>query len=533
MRKWKTGFSQKLHIAFGSLLLIILGLSWYFYDSVRWFERDIARVVLANEVLQDYSRLAELGLRGLNTISTSVASGVPTRPPYWDQYLAQTRSTLAAIRRGIGKEVAFSGASSDIQELEDLEALEQLVEEVTAAGFAIERLLSSGDRDGANATFLTLREDQLTDSLLQMVEQALADQRIEASLAQLQTSNSTGIVTKLLPIFAAFFIVLTLIIGGLFSGSLTQSINTLQEGARALASGHLGHRIPRLRETEFQRLGAVFNEMAAELLEHRTKLHDVNTGLEAEIEERTRALKNSNNRLAELDSTRRKLLAEITHEFRTPLTVIRGEAEIALRLSDGLPSAHREAFQRIVDQADETTRLVDDLLFMARADAGEPSLKVRPVSLVNTLRTVCENFSARATQEHLSIEHELGTQQVLVMGDPGRLRQVFSILIDNALRYSNPRGTIHVTLSVVGQMAQVAVRDEGIGVTEEEAKHVFERFYRSRSAEAHARGTGLGLPVAKAIVLAHRGKITLTGVKGKGATATVTLPTKNQLRIVA
>ena len=121
----------------------------------------------------------------------------------------------------------------------------------------------------------------------------------------------------------------------------------------------------------------------------------------------------------------------------------------------------------------------------------------------------------------------------MVMGDAGRLRQVFSILIDNALRYSAQQGTVTVSMSRVGAEVVVKVKDDGIGLTPEEARQAFQRFFRGGKAQSHARGTGLGLPVAKAIVEAHKGRITLSGEPGKGALATVVLPTEYKLKAVA
>jgi two-component system sensor histidine kinase BaeS len=119
------------------------------------------------------------------------------------------------------------------------------------------------------------------------------------------------------------------------------------------------------------------------------------------------------------------------------------------------------------------------------------------------------------------------------MGDDGRLRQVFSILIDNALRYSNAGGKVEVRLKRQGLEIVVTVRDSGIGLTVEEARQAFQRFYRGGQAQGHARGTGLGLPVAKAIVEAHKGRIALEGKPGEGALATVVLPAEDKLKAVA
>jgi signal transduction histidine kinase len=284
-----------------------------------------------------------------------------------------------------------------------------------------------------------------------------------------------------------------------------------------------------LNEWEFEQLGSAFNTMAHQLAEHRTIMRDSNIRLEATIEERTRALKSSNETLELVDENRRKLLADISHEFRTPLTVIRGESEIALRGKIKTKVEYKETLARIMDQADQATRLVDDLLFIARADAGEPRLKITQVSLNSLLSATCKDFAARAEQNGISIDQDLAATEIMVMGDAGRLRQVFSILIDNALRYSVQDSTITVSLSSDDMGIVVKVKDTGIGLTDDEARQAFQRFFRGGKAQSHARGTGLGLPVAKAIVEAHKGRITLEGKPDEGALVTVVLPNEQDL----
>jgi signal transduction histidine kinase len=149
------------------------------------------------------------------------------------------------------------------------------------------------------------------------------------------------------------------------------------------------------------------------------------------------------------------------------------------------------------------------------------------------LGAVCADFAARAEQRKISIGQDLTKESAMVMGDDGRLRQVFSILIDNALRYSDTGGNVVVGLEKKGQDIVVTVRDSGIGLTKEEAKLAFKRFFRGGQAQSHARGTGLGLPVAKAIVEAHKGSIKLEGKPGKGTLATVLLPAEDTLKAVA
>jgi signal transduction histidine kinase len=170
---------------------------------------------------------------------------------------------------------------------------------------------------------------------------------------------------------------------------------------------------------------------------------------------------------------------------------------------------------------------------MARADAGEPSLKVRPITVGSLLTRVCADFGAKAKKQKVSIEQPLVFENAVVMGDSGRLRQVFSILIDNALRYSKEGGTVEVDLKRDENDVIVTVTDNGIGLTKEEARQAFQRFYRGGKAQGHARGTGLGLPVAKAIIEAHKGSISLEGEPGKGAVATIVLPVEDKLKAVA
>ena len=132
-----------------------------------------------------------------------------------------------------------------------------------------------------------------------------------------------------------------------------------------------------------------------------------------------------------------------------------------------------------------------------------------------------------------AFEQVIAIENAVVMGDAGRLRQVFTVLIDNALRYSKKGDRVEVGLQRQGRDVIITVQDTGIGLTREESRLAFQRFFRGSKAQGHARGTGLGLPVAKAIVEAHNGTISLEGEPGKGALATVILPAEKKLKAVA
>jgi two-component system OmpR family sensor kinase len=529
----KTSFSRKLHLAFGAMLIITLALAWYFYDSVKWFEYDVERITIANSVVNAHRRLSEQTDLKLSLIEDSVANESIGDLPRWHDNIQVLRTAIINIRHASSQENELRSTGSEAGQMEILNEMERLVEAIIDSGETIRSALAEQRPENARAELQRLRDTGTVGVFKELMAETLAASNKKLEQANTETIALAHYITGVLPLFMLTLAGLTAMIAWLFSRSLTRSVSELHHGAQAFSNDDLNHRIPELHEREFERLGAAFNAMARQLAEHRSAMRDSNIRLEAIVEERTRALKSSNETLARVDENRRKLLADISHEFRTPLTVIRGESEIALRGKVKTKAEYQETLARIMDQADQTTRLVDDLLFIARADAGEPRLKIRPVSVNNLLRASCADFSARAEQRGISLNLALGKKEFMVMGDDGRLRQVFSILIDNALRYSSQNGSVTVSLGISGKEIVVRVKDNGIGLTAEEVRQAFQRFFRGGKAQSHARGTGLGLPVAKAIVEAHKGRITLEGKPGEGALASVYLPAEAKLRAVA
>jgi signal transduction histidine kinase len=246
-------------------------------------------------------------------------------------------------------------------------------------------------------------------------------------------------------------------------------------------------------------------------------------------------LRKTNAALSRVDQTRRQLFADISHELRTPLTMIRGEAQVALRGSKKSPAEYKEALQRIHDQAQQLGRLVDDLLFIARTDGGAPHLKRETVALHTLVGQVCLEAEVLADPRNIHIHFQTNVKSAMVTGDPGRLRQLFVILLENAIRYSKPAGRITVDISPALAGVAVSVIDSGIGIAPDELERVFERFYRggNGAATANPEGSGLGLPVAKAIIDAHSGTVKIASKLNKGTTVTVTLPVARKLQAVA
>ena len=536
MPRFTKQINDKLHVVFATLLLITLALAWYFFDSVRSYEYDAQRITMANNVLQGYLEVSNLTYQQLSALEDSVMGGDAGDVTDWQSRSTTLREAVSRVRASFAGGVAFDQKAGEGKDPEPIVEIERVVEEIIGASALINQAMVEGRADDASDELNKLRGTGVAAYFSSLIIAAINEQKREARRVDQDAIALAHHITDLLPIFMYALVIITLLVMYLLSRSITRSVNALHEGARAFTDGNLAHRIPELREQEFSRLGEAFNTMALSLSDHRTRLQDDNIRLkatEATVNELRRALKNSSAKLSDIDVNRRKLLGDISHEFRTPLTVIRGESEIALRGANKTKAEYRESFQRIIDQIDQTTRLVDDLLFIARAGAGEPRLKMRSVSIASIIEAVCNDFSVKAEQREISIEQDFKGARAVVLGDSGRLRQVFAILMDNALRYSKPGGKVVVQLLRSDDDVVISFRDHGIGLSDEEAELAFERFYRGIIAEKYTRGTGLGLPVAKAIVEAHKGRISLQGKLGDGAMATVTLPVESRFRIVA
>jgi signal transduction histidine kinase len=170
--------------------------------------------------------------------------------------------------------------------------------------------------------------------------------------------------------------------------------------------------------------------------------------------------------------------------------------------------------------------LVNDLLFIARQGAGTAPLNLRPIDLSDLVERVAGDAKVIAYDKSIGITLAKGSaRREKIQGDPARLRQLFLVLLDNAVRYSKSKGAIEVKVERSNGNVTVRVSDHGVGIAAEEIEGVFERFRRGGKAmEMNAEGLGLGLPLAKAIVEAHKGRIEMKSQIGKGTTVTVTLP---------
>jgi heavy metal sensor kinase len=216
--------------------------------------------------------------------------------------------------------------------------------------------------------------------------------------------------------------------------------------------------------------------------------------------------------------------ADASHELRTPVSLIRTEAELALRRSRG-EVEYKESLRHILLEAERTTLLIEQLLALARADSGRETLHMQPVDLHQTLRGIVDSWQQVATIRDLQFSAEMDEDGALVMGDETMLRRLIDILLDNAFQYTPSPGSVSLRLQQREDAIAIAVQDSGVGIAKEEQGKIFERFYRVDQARNRARGgTGLGLAIAHWIVTQHHGSIRVESQPGKGATFRVELP---------
>lgn len=252
-----------------------------------------------------------------------------------------------------------------------------------------------------------------------------------------------------------------------------------------------------------------------------------------EVQELALAFNAMNSRVLGSQKSQRDFVANVSHELKTPLTSVQGFSQAILDGTASTPEAQKQAAQVIYDEAGRMHRMVLDLLDLARLDAGTLDLRWALVDLPALLRNVAGKFAPLAQAIGVTIEVN-SPSLPSVTGDGDRLAQVFTNLVDNALKHTPAGGSIMLKAGLAGSMAassteseiQVEVADTGAGIPPEALPHIFERFYQAdqsrRGGEKH--GTGLGLAIVKEIVVAHGGKINVRSTIDAGSTFTVCLP---------
>jgi signal transduction histidine kinase len=289
----------------------------------------------------------------------------------------------------------------------------------------------------------------------------------------------------------------------LFSGlisSMRRPLERLVDAAGRLAAGDRSARVEVGGLSETAALGAAFNEMAKEL----------------EIEE---------GRRDELDRLKDEFVLTASHELRSPLTSVQGFAELLMLDKDSLTPRQRETVEIILDNCRHLVRLLNDLLDLARSDAGRLAIRPQPTEVAPLIDDVVRTMRAQTEAASQILSEEIQPGLPLIEAEPDRIRQILVNLITNAHEYSPEGASIGVAARAVGAEVEISVSDNGPGIPSDQLERIFERFTRGDAGlTQRVGGTGLGLAISKSLVELHGGSIAAESTPGRGSTFRVRLP---------
>jgi len=319
-----------------------------------------------------------------------------------------------------------------------------------------------------------------------------------------QTGVPTDQIIATLSLFRRYLLMLAPLLlfaaatgGYSLSRKALSPVDAITRTARSIGGGNLGDRLQKLTTgDELQRLSDTLNEMLARI-----------EGAFLRVTQFT---------------------ADASHELRTPISLIRTEAEIALRKSRG-SEEYREALRHVLLEAERTSTLVEELLSLARADSGRENLHLTVLDLRSAIAETSNEWRQLVESRNLQFTQAIADCELPVLADRRAMQRLLAILLDNAAKYTPPPGVVELRLEARYDKAVVTVSDSGIGIAQQDQKKIFERFYRADKARSRELGgAGIGLAIADWIVQQHRGSIAVQSSIGNGSSFIISLPLKSK-----
>ena len=507
-----------------ALVVVLFGIGWvslYSLDKSRWWD---ARIQLAQESYALHLRLEGNVFRLLKQHGDALLIGDRDQGAGERDLGARINRNLYDIRGTIAREIEMVG-EEEIEELETLQQMEAAIRQINAA---LVRLTASGEPIQTEIQIRNLADllDRQVDvRLSDLIEGALQEEQeeVEETLAEAAASRTRN--EKLLYGLLATTFVLLIIGFVSFNRQIRAPLLRLNSAMSRLRQSHYAAPVKLGGSREFRDLSDILAAMTQSLAERESSREERQKQLETTVSRRTAELQRLIDRLEASEENRKRLMADISHELRTPLTIILGEAEVALRNAKGLSSEAADAFSCIRDSVKHTNQIVDDMLTVARHEAGQLRLDRRNVDLRTVLRDAADMFPQR-------INLNLPADAALLGVDAVRIRQSVLALFQNARRYGGP--TICARLSEAPNGLRITVEDDGPGLSADEKRMAFDRFFRGSNVSGEGlEGTGLGLPVVRSIIEAHGGTVTLGDSDLGGLAVHIDLPRAPAIHAVA
>ena len=422
---------------------------------------------------------------------------------------------LLDIRNVIAREIQMVGE----EELEELELLGAIEADIRAVNDAIATLTRAGDPID---TFIqierlaALLDGDIDDKLDRKIAAALEEELEEVEEVVADAAAFRAWNEKLVYIILGIAVA-TLIVGMVsFNAQIRNPIIRLKRGIEHLRQANYTAPVFLGGSREFRDLGGLLNQMAEGLAARETSRADQRRQLEDIVAARTEELQQLIRRLERGEENRKQLMADISHELRTPLAIILGEADVTLRTAHDLSDEVSDSMARIRESAKHTNQIVDDMLTVARFEAGQLRLDRKETDLRKVIHDANAMFPERA-------QINMPDAAVPAFIDEVRLRQSVLALLQNARRYGGPNISVH--LEQGAEALTIMVEDDGPGLNRVEKSQAFDRFFRGSNASGQgSEGSGLGLPVVKSIIEAHQGTVVLLDRDDGGLRVLITLP---------
>ncbi len=286
-------------------------------------------------------------------------------------------------------------------------------------------------------------------------------------------------------------IIAVFLLSSFLANDIAQPIKELTNIAEIMAKGNFSRRAVKRNDDEIGRLSDTLNHMADEI-------------------QRSNSVKN-------------EFISSVSHELRTPLTAIQGWSEIILAGEVESSEEEKEGLQIIASEAKRLSGLVEQLLDFSKFESGKITLDIEEIDINELTRNIVSYFKNRFDKSDIIANLKLDTENIIIMGDINRLKQVLINIIDNSIKFTSKNGEITIKTEANEGLVLIEIQDSGIGIPREEIDKVTEKFHKGKSKGV---GSGIGLAICKEIIGLHRGKLHISSIEGEGTKVTVILPQK-------